>query len=76
GLDGKFELAKTECIGNGQDVAIVALGGVTAEAVKAADLLNAEGIKTRVVIVSSFNPGPDEDLKKHLSACRNVISLE
>jgi transketolase len=27
-------------------------------------------------VVSSFNPGPDEDLVKHLSACRNVVTLE
>ena len=76
GLEGKFELAHVEALGNGQDVAIVVMGGITAEAVTAADLLNAEGIKARVIIVSSFNPGPDEDLVKHLSACRNVISLE
>ena len=76
GLDGKFDLAHTEVLGSGQDVAIVAMGGITAEATAAADLLNAEGIKTRVVIVSSFNPGPDEDLKAQLSACRNVITLE
>ncbi|HEY9757570.1 MAG TPA: transketolase C-terminal domain-containing protein [Oculatellaceae cyanobacterium] len=76
GLDGKFELARTESLGSGTDVAIVAMGGITAEAARAAEILNADGIKARVVIVSSFNPGPDEDLKAHLTSCRNVISLE
>lgn len=43
-LGGRFELGRAELIGDGDDVAILAYGGMVAEAVEAAALLEADGI--------------------------------
>jgi transketolase len=76
GLDGRFALAKLESIGAGRDLLIITTGGVASEAVAAARLLSEDTIKSRVAIVSSFNPGPDEELKNILADYPHVISLE
>lgn len=62
GLDGRFALGRSERIGDGRDVALVALGGMAATAVEAADRLAADGVEAAVHVVSSLNPAPVDDL--------------
>jgi transketolase len=76
GLDGRFALGRTERLGDGQDVALVALGGMAASAVGAADLLEAAGIRTRVLVVSSLAPAPTEDLAEQLGDVRLALTAE
>jgi transketolase len=75
-LDGRFELGRAELIGSGEDVAIVAMGGVAQEAVQAAELLAERGVKTTVAIVSTFNPSPSEDLGRLLARIPLAVTLE
>lgn len=76
GLDGRFALGRVERIGNGRDVAIVALGGMAAAAVDAAEALAAHGIEAGVVVVSSLNPSPAEDLADALADARVAVTAE
>jgi len=62
GLHGRFELGRAELIGSGEDVALVALGPMAAQALEAAELLSRHGVASTVAIVSSLNPSPIEDL--------------
>jgi transketolase len=76
GLDGRFALGRAERIGEGQDVAIVALGGMGAAAVQAAELLATEGIEASVMVVSSLNPAPVADLAELLGEVPLALSAE
>lgn len=76
GLDGRFQLGRLACIGQGADVILVAAGSIAHSAVAAAGLLAEEGIETTVAVVSSFNPGPDADLVGLLAGTALVLSVE
>jgi transketolase len=76
GLDGRFEIGRAQAIGSGEDVTLVAMGGVAREAVQAAKLLAKRDIEATVVIVSTFNPAPREDLGRLLSRTPLALSLE
>ncbi len=76
GLDGRFELGRAQVVRTGDDIAIVTMGSIAQEAVAAAADLASRGINATVVVVSSFNPDPEDDLTEILGQFRNVISLE
>jgi len=67
GLDGRFALGRAERIGDGRDVVLVALGGMAATAVAAAQRLAADGVEASVLVVASLNPAPTEDLVRALA---------
>ncbi|MBC8505768.1 MAG: 1-deoxy-D-xylulose-5-phosphate synthase [Anaerolineales bacterium] len=58
GLDGRFDLGKPQHIRSGADALILTTGSISLEVVKAADLLEEDGISNEVVVVASFNPPP------------------
>lgn len=76
GLDGKFDLGKPQRIRAGEDVLIVATGSISLEAVKAADLLEAEGISSEVVVLASFNSRPATALSVMLAKFPKVFTVE
>ena len=76
GLDGRFALGRAERIGEGGDVALVALGGMAATAVEAAELLAADGVDASVLVVSSLNPAPTADLVEALADVPLALSAE
>jgi len=76
GLDGRFALGRAELIGDGDDVAILAYGAMTSEAVEAAGLLEAEGVHATVAVVASLAPPPVEDLRELLAQIPLAIALE
>ncbi len=76
GLDGKFELGKVQVIREGKDLLLLAMGGISFETAKAAEILSKEGIEARVVVVASVNPPPVEDLKQELSQYRQAVTVE
>lgn len=59
--DYKFELGKGIVLREGRDVAIVANGLCVAEALKAAEMLAADGIQAKVINIHTIKP-LDEDL--------------
>ncbi|MDQ6750086.1 MAG: 1-deoxy-D-xylulose-5-phosphate synthase [Actinomycetota bacterium] len=76
GLDGRFALGRAEAIGEGEDVAIVALGTMAGEAVEAARLLAERDIAATVVVVASVSPPPVEDLLDALGRVRLALTVE
>jgi transketolase len=76
GLDGRFQLGRAERIGDGRDVALIALGGMGATAVQAAEQLAERGIDASVHVVSTLNPAPVADLVAALADTRLAISVE
>jgi transketolase len=76
GLNGRFDLGRVQVVREGADIAIVAMGSITQEAVIAANDLAALGINATVIVVSSFNPDPENDLVEILAKFRHVISVE
>ncbi len=75
-LNGQFELGKINEVRKGKDLIFISTGSITKEVMTAADLLAAEGISSNVVVVSSFNPSPVEDLAKTLKSFRIAFTVE
>jgi transketolase len=76
GLAGRFELGQATVLGEGTDVAIVALGTMAHEAVAAAEALRARDVSTAVAVVASVSPPPLEDLAELIERCRLVVTVE
>jgi transketolase len=76
GLDGRFELGRAARIAEGEDVALVALGNMAGMAIAAADELASAGISAAVIVVSSFNPSPTDDIAEMLEAVPLAVTLE
>jgi transketolase len=75
-LGGRFELGRAELLGSGEDVAIVTYGGITVEALAAAELLAAQGVGATVAVVASIAPAPVEDLAELLGRVPVALTLE
>jgi transketolase len=76
GLHGCFELGRAALLGDGKDVALIALGNMASSAVLAANELVQAGISATVAVVSSFNPSPTQDLAELLSEIPLALSIE
>jgi transketolase len=76
GLNGRFMVGQAELIGDGCDVALIAIGSVVREAQRAAEMLAEEGVAATVAVVSTFNPSPVEDLAELLGGVSLAISVE
>jgi transketolase len=73
---GGFELGKARRIREGQDVTIIACGGLVSEAVGAADLLEQDGLSARVVSMHTLTP---VDLAEIVDAARTtggIVTVE
>src|SRR5262249_58513430 len=69
-------LGRAQGVRHGRDLAILALGNSSAEAVATAEILAAAGIDCAVLVVASVNPPPLEDLVEALSRFRAVLTVE
>jgi transketolase len=76
GCSDGFELGRAQRIGDGEDVALIALGGMAASAVAAAELLAAQGLDVSVLVVECVNPPPVEDLVALLGTVPLAVSIE
>jgi transketolase len=76
GCGDGFELGRAHRIGDGEDVAILALGGMAVTAVAAAELLAARGVSASVLVVESVSPPPVEDLVSVLGTVPLALSIE
>src|SRR4029077_965423 len=75
-LNGRFALGRLDCLGEGEDVAIIALGSIAGEAVRAAEMLAERNIGATVAVVASVQPPPLEDLVELLSGGPHVVTVE
>lgn len=76
GLEGRFTLGRAEVIAEGSDLLIVTMGAIASEVAAAAQALAAEGVSTMVIVISSLNPAPTEDLAKVLARFPLALTVE
>jgi transketolase len=76
GLNGRFALGRLELIGEGSDVAIIALGSLAHEAQRASELLEKRGISATVAVVASVQPPPTDDLVALLTDRPLAVTVE
>jgi len=76
GLDGRFELGRSQVVRDGDDLLLITIGSMASEVVAVADLLATEGIESTILIVSSFNPDPADDVVAVLRRFRFALTAE
>lgn len=75
-LNGRFRLGHTERVRDGDALLMLCIGSISVEALGAAELLETEGIRTRVEIVASLRPAPAEDLRAALERFPVALTVE
>jgi len=74
--DYKFEIGKGEVLKDGNDVAIIANGLLTYEAIKAGEELEALGIHARIINLATIKPLDEELILAAAKDCGKVITCE
>lgn len=75
-LEGRFALGRAEMIRQGKDLLFISVGSIATEVMAATEILAAQGIECAVMVVSSFNPAPVEDLAQALAHYRLAVTVE
>ncbi len=76
GLRASTDIARAQLVRPGRDVCLVAMGGISYEAVLAADLLSARGVEAAVLVVSTVSPPPVDDILSALAGIPLALTLE
>jgi len=76
GADRKFEIGKAEQLTDGADVTIVANGLLVAQALLAADTLDAEGISARVIDMHTVKPLDREAIARAAKETKAIVVAE
>ena len=72
----RFEIGKGEVLHDGNDLAILATGLMSYEALKAAKILTDLGIKARVINLCTVKPLDEELVLRAAAECGKVITCE
>jgi transketolase len=76
GEEYRFKIGKAHVFHEGKDAAIVATGIMVAEALKARDLLNAEGIDAGVINMSTIKPLDSRAIAAAAQRCGAIVTAE
>lgn len=76
GSDYKFELGKGVQLKDGKDVSIIATGLMVQEALKAAEMLKADGIDARVINIHTIKPIDEEIILKAAKETGAIVTAE
>ena len=71
-----FQIGKGEVLKDGNDVAIIATGICVKMALDAANVLEEEGIKARVINMSTIKPIDEELIIKAAKECGKIVTVE
>lgn len=71
-----FEIGKAEVISEGNDVAILVYGFLLGEAVKAKEILEAQGKSVRLINLRTVKPIDAEVILKAAKECKMILTLE
>lgn len=72
----KFEIGKGVQIKEGKDVAIIATGMMVQKAIKAAEILEKENIKARVINISTIKPIDEEIILRAAKETKGIVTVE
>jgi len=76
GLAGRFEPGRAHVVRQGADALFIAMGPSVASALRAADLLAAQGLESTVMVVACISPPPMEDLRAVLTRFPWAVTVE
>jgi len=76
GADYRFEFGKAVELREGNDLVIVASGGVVGEAMRAAEKLAAEGLSVGVLNLHTIKPIDTGALQKAAARCGRILTVE
>jgi transketolase len=76
GDDYRFRIGKAHVFNEGRDAAIIATGIMVAEAIKARDLLKAEGIDAGVINMSTIKPIDAGAVAAAAKRCGAIVTAE
>lgn len=74
--DQKFEIGKAVMLNEGKDVSIFATGHLVWEAIKAGEMLEAQGIDAEIINIHTIKPIDEEAILKSVAKTRCVVSAE
>ena len=74
--DYKFEIGKAKVLKEGTDVTLIATGVMVAETLKAANMLESEGINAEVINIHTIKPIDKDAIIKSATKTKKVITLE
>lgn len=74
--DYRFAFGRAETLRQGEDVALIATGGLVQECLAAADLLAAEGVRARVLNVHTLQPFDADAIVEAARATGAVVTAE
>ena len=74
--DYTFEIGKAVRLRQGEDITIIAVGLMAAEALKAADILEREGISARVLDMHTIKPLDEEEVLKAARETGGIVTAE
>lgn len=74
--DSKIEIGKANTVKEGSDVTIIATGIMLAEAMTAADILEAEGISVRIIDMHTIKPLDHEAVIKAAKETKGIVTAE
>ena len=76
GLDGRFALGRPEVVREGVDLAFIATGSITPQAIQAAEALEAAGYSVGAAVVAHLGFRGSPELADYLRQFRAVITVE
>lgn len=71
-----FEIGKSTCIREGNDITILATGSIISSAIEAAMLLEKEGIQTEIINLNSIKPLDINSILKSAKKTKKVVTVE
>jgi len=74
--DKKFEIGKAQILSKGGDVLIIACGGAVYDSLKAAEILQLNGISAAVVNMATIRPMDEKLLAELASSIKNIVTVE
>lgn len=74
--DHVFEIGKGEVLKEGKDAAVIANGILVPEVLKAAEMLEAEGIHVRVINISTIKPLDEDIILQAAEECPFLVTAE
>lgn len=76
GLEGRFTRGRPELLRQGKEILLLAMGGITTEAVEAVEILARRGISAGLAVVSTMQPVDLEFLAELMRPYRIVLTAE
>lgn len=72
----EFEIGKGKILREGSDISIIAIGDLLHEAIKAAHILEEEGVSVELIDMHTLKPLDTELVKKTLAKTKKIITVE